>query len=123
MQRLKEMLSRWGPACLMMLAIFAFSSRPSTALPNFGWADRLVKKGGHMLGYGLLGLGYWHGFNWQPRRLAQAWGLAILYAASDEFHQSYVPGRHPSAFDVLVFDNAGAALALLMKHFASARRE
>jgi VanZ family protein len=41
-----------------------------------------------------------------------AWLLAILYALTDEFHQSYVPGRHPSIWDVLIFDNIGALSSL-----------
>ena len=41
-----------------------------------------------------------------------AWLLTILYALTDEYHQSFVAGRHPSIWDVLVFDNLGALLAL-----------
>ncbi len=44
-------ISRWGPAVLMMAVIFTASSFPSRDLPSFGLWDRLVKKGGHMLGY------------------------------------------------------------------------
>jgi len=40
-----------------------------------------------------------------------AFGLAALYAATDEVHQSFVPGRTPSPWDVLI-DGAGAALAV-----------
>jgi VanZ family protein len=38
--------------------------------------------------------------------------LVILYAASDEFHQSFVPSREASVLDVLI-DTAGSVLALL----------
>jgi VanZ family protein len=31
---------------------------------------------------------------------------------SDEWHQSLVPGRHPSLWDVLIFDNLGALISL-----------
>jgi VanZ family protein len=53
-------------------------------------------------------------------RLAQkgwAWpvGAALffsaLYASSDEFHQSFVPGRQPAVTDVMI-DTAGAAVGL-----------
>ncbi len=40
--------------------------------------------------------------------------LVLLYALADEFHQSFVPGRHPSLVDALVIDAAGAALALFL---------
>jgi VanZ family protein len=54
-------IRRWLPAISIMVTIFAFSSIPSYEMPNFAWADTLVKKGGHMLGYGLLALAYMWG--------------------------------------------------------------
>jgi VanZ family protein len=114
---------RWLPAILVMAVIFAFSSTPSDELPRFGFWDLVVKKGGHMLGYGLLALAYL--FALAPEAGGQGTGgrgvrpyvaailMTILYALSDEFHQSFVPGRHPSLVDALVVDQAGAGLALL----------
>jgi VanZ family protein len=49
--------------------------------------------------------------------------LALIYSATDEFHQSFVPGRHPSLIDVLVFDNIGAVVALLIHNRWSSRVE
>jgi len=102
---------------LLMVAIFALSSRPSDELPRFGAVDTLIKKSGHVLGYGLLALSYWRGFRWDRHRMAHAWGLAVAYAATDELHQALVPGRHASAVDVLLFDAAGAALALWLRRW------
>ena len=45
-----------------------------------------------------------------------AWLLAILYAASDEWHQSFVPSRTAALGDVLI-DSTGAALGLLVLRF------
>jgi VanZ family protein len=92
--------------------IFWFSSRPSDELSNFGLLDLAVKKGGHMLGYGFLALCYWVGFEFRREKRGLAWGLALAYAVTDEFHQSFVPGRHPSIWDVVIFDNLGAILGL-----------
>jgi VanZ family protein len=110
----KTWIIRWGPAVLMMATIFIFSARPSTDLPDFGLWDYLVKKGGHMLGYALLALMYWRGLNLEPGRKWFAWGLAICFAITDEMHQAFVPGRHPSPFDVFFFDNLGAILGLIL---------
>ena len=109
--RIKSLL-RWLPSALMMAVIFGFSSTPATKLPSFGSLDFMVKKGGHMLGYGLLALAYWYGLRFQKRLWWLALLFTILYAISDEFHQSFVPGRHPSWVDVLGFDGGGALIAL-----------
>lgn len=107
-------LPRWLPAVVLMTAIFLFSSTPSSDLPYYGFWDALVKKGGHMTGYALLALSYWYWLGFNPKKGWLAWLLAVLYAASDEFHQSFTPGRHSSIQDVLIFDNLGALLAVLL---------
>ena len=38
--------------------------------------------------------------------------FTVAYAASDEFHQSFTAGRHPSLVDVGI-DSVGALIALL----------
>ncbi len=110
----KTWMARWGPAGLAMVTIFLFSARPSTELPDLGHWDYFVKKGGHLLGYALLALAYWRGLNLEPGKRWFAWGLAICYAITDELHQGFVPGRHPSLFDILFFDNLGAVLGLVL---------
>lgn len=111
---------RWIPTWLWMGIIFAFSSRPSDELPDFGLYDLLVKKGGHMLGYALLAWLFFR--SWQGSGLSRnrAYTLAflssVLYAVSDEVHQSFVPGRHARVTDVLI-DTIGILLALWTVHF------
>lgn len=105
-------LSRWIPPFIVMLTIFVFSSQSSDNLPSFDWADGIVKKGGHIVGYGLLALSYWYAFAWAGRRRWLAWLLAVIYACTDEFHQSFTSGRYPSVWDVLIFDNLGALVSL-----------
>jgi VanZ family protein len=112
MRKFLSILPRWFPALFFMIVIFIFSSRPSDDLPNFASWDRVVKKLGHAIGYGLLALSYLHYFNYDKKRYWLAWLLAVLFSATDEFHQSFVPGRHPSIYDVLVFDNLGAVAGL-----------
>lgn len=110
---LMNKIPRWLPAILLMTAIFLFSSTPSSELPDYGFWDTLVKKGGHVTGYALLALSYWYWMHFDPQKGWLAWLLAVLYAATDEFHQSFTPGRHASFEDVLIYDNLGAFLAVL----------
>jgi VanZ family protein len=115
---------RWIPATIIMAVIFIFSSTPAVDLPNYGFWDTLVKKGGHMTGYGLLAGSYWYGLGFNRKKGCWlAWLLAVLYAATDEFHQSFTPGRHPSPVDVLLFDGGGAALALWLASWFLKLRE
>jgi VanZ family protein len=89
--------------------IFLVSDQP--ALPSIpGWWDSLVKKTMHALAYGVLALlilralrGYWS--DERAIRLASI-GLAVAYAVSDEYHQTFVPGRDGNMIDVIV-DAAG----------------
>ena len=113
---------RWLPALLMMAVIFAFSATPGSDLPRFGLLDLIVKKGGHLLGFGLLALAFWFALRWEERSWRLALLLAVLYALTDEFHQSSVSGRHPSLVDALVIDACGAALALFLTWRLSKKR-
>lgn len=109
-----HILPRWFPAVLMMLVIFLFSSRPSFAPAGFRWADAILNKGGHIIGYALLARSYGYALGMQENKRWAAWLLALLYALTDELHQSFVPGRQPSIWDVLIFDNLGAIISLWM---------
>ena len=77
-----------------------------------------------MVGYAFLALSYWRAIGFRRDKWWLAWCLAMLYAVTDEFHQSFVPGRYPSTWDVLVFDNLGALIALgLMRLYKTQRSD
>lgn len=107
----KNPILRFLPAILMMLAIFLFSAGRAIETPQqlLGF---FINKGGHMVGYAILALAYWRMLEFKRNRVWIAWFLALLYAFTDEYHQSLVPWRHPRLFDVLVFDNLGALISL-----------
>ena len=48
-------------------------------------------------------------------------GATVLYSLTDEFHQSFVPNRHPDVFD-LATDFAGAVTALFIVRWLGVRR-
>jgi VanZ family protein len=114
---MKDWLWRWGPAVLVMAVIFIASATPSSDLPTLGSWDFVAKKGSHMLGYALLSVAIFHGLNNRKSitrpQFMLAVCLAVIYAASDEWHQKYTPGRSPSLSDVLI-DATGAALGLAL---------
>jgi len=52
-------------------------------------------------------------FEWRPRLALGGIAIAALYSLTDEYHQSFVPGRTPSIVDCGI-DTAGASLATLV---------
>jgi VanZ family protein len=111
MPKLKSFALRWGPPIAWMGVLFFASATPASDIPAFGLWDFIVKKGGHMLGYAVLGILFRRALGWE-RPVAAAWLPAVMYALLDESHQMLVPGRHPSIVDALGFDGVGAALGL-----------
>jgi VanZ family protein len=109
----------------MMTLIFIASGTPGEEVPTFGMLDILVKKGGHMAGYAMLAaacfLGAYGGGGKLRRPTALSLGLAVAYAASDECHQLFTPGRSPAVTDVAI-DAVGALAGVALVNFALRRR-
>lgn len=99
----------WIWAVLVAGVIFAASSRGRIAAPDVANVDKY----GHFLVYGLLGTLICRALG--DRRWAAVWALAMAsaYGVTDEFHQSFVPGRSSEAADWLA-DTSGAALAIFL---------
>lgn len=83
-----------------------------------------IRKTGHFIGYGLVSLAFFHGWKSSLRAdgnlrahwiRAARWAVlcAFLVASADEYHQSFLPGRTASPYDV-VLDVCGAVAALLL---------
>jgi VanZ family protein len=109
------------PAVAWMGVIFYLSSRTGDDMG--GWLSQIQRfipfmeglDWGHFLAYFILSLTYAWGF----RKSKLTWGrkaivvlLCVLYGVTDEYHQSFVPGRMPDMMD-LRNDGIGAALAML----------
>lgn len=109
---------KWGRWALVggwMAVIFALSAQPQLphVIPSMLASVQDVL--GHFAAYAVLGgLLHWALSGMGVKRPA-LWALLIvlLYALSDEFHQAFVPNRHPDPFDVAT-DVVGAGAALLL---------
>jgi VanZ family protein len=80
--------------------------------------DYPIRKAAHMTEYAVLGiflLGALAGKQSVRHKVTavRAFAVAVLYAASDEFHQYFVPGRACRIYDV-GFDSAGALIGILI---------
>lgn len=92
--------------------------------PQWWRLHLIIRKSGHFLGYGILSIAWFRAF-WMTMRLAEplrrrltsAHAMAmvgtLLVASADEFHQTFLPNRTGTPWDVLV-DCTGAALMQIL---------
>lgn len=101
--------------------LFALSAQPSLPSPSVTHGDKVA----HFLAYG--GLAFLcaraaRGFGARQGRAVIIGALiAVAYGATDELHQSFVPGRSPELLD-LAADAAGA-IAGALAWYALTRRK
>jgi VanZ family protein len=115
-------LDLWLPPLLLMGAIFFLSAQPSLD-SGLGLIDLIGRKLIHFGEYALLAFLWWRALVTvtSPGRAALlALVLASGYAATDEYHQTFVEGRHGSPVDWLI-DSSGAAIAALRLRSARSR--
>jgi VanZ family protein len=113
--RAVKKLDPWLPPLALMAVIFFFSAQPNLN-SGLGWIDHVGRKIVHASEYALLCFLWWRALRTKLDRvtaLGVAWAIATLYAASDEYHQSFVSGRHATWVDVAI-DSMGAGLFVLL---------
>jgi len=108
----------WGPVAAYLALIFHLSAQSSV-----GWATPYPDVVLHALEYSVLGMLLARALNDGLARivpdklLVLAWMLCVVYAVSDEYHQTFVPGRTGDWRDALS-DAAGTAAGLAILSLA-----
>jgi VanZ family protein len=122
--------SRW------LLPVWVHLFGPVTA-HNWAIIHHLIRKTGHFIGYGSVSLCFFHGWSSslstarrslnavRLRSAALAIFCTLVIASADEFHQSFLPSRTSSPYDVAL-DVCGAmvmqvALLSLLRVYARSR--
>ena len=96
-----------------MALIFVLSAQ-SDLSTGLGFWDLLLRKLAHATVFGALTLLWFRALRPQgPRALLAAVTISFLYAITDEYHQTFVSGRHGSPLDVGI-DAIGIAAAVLL---------
>src|SRR5215211_7296792 len=113
-------LARWLEVGAWMALIFILSAQSKLPSPNDPWLDLLFKKSAHFAAYAILAFLFWRALPISRRVWIWSWLLTVLYACTDEIHQSFVANRHPAVRDVII-DACGAATALLIIRYAQRR--
>jgi VanZ family protein len=106
---------RFIPMAVIMGMIFYLSHQPGdfVHLPPLAGLDKFL----HVIAYGTLAGTFLYGL--QPFTRSSKYSVigsvavtfCIVYGISDEFHQSFIPGRFASFWDVLA-DGFGALLVV-----------
>jgi len=101
---------------------------------HIGSIHLFIRKCGHLMEYAILALLLWRALHlsknnlpdWSWPKVGGTLLIVFLYAATDEFHQSFVPTRTAHVSDVFI-DTAGGALGLLLlwcfSHWRNGRRQ
>jgi VanZ family protein len=143
-------LVRWWPAMVWACLIWTFSTGAFTTqhtsryiVPFLRWLfphlvletllaiHQTIRKCAHVFEYFVFSLLILRGLRAGIKERHLAWALAAIaivaaYAALDEFHQSFVPGRGASVWDVLLDASGGAAaqlVAWLVMYWSDIRRQ
>jgi VanZ family protein len=101
-----------------MALIFGLSATPDLN-SGLGPLDLWLRKGAHITIYAALWLALLRAADWRRPLLATV--IALLYAISDEYHQTFVGGRHGAPLDVAI-DAVGFGLAALAWALTRRRR-
>lgn len=112
-----KLLRYWLPVIIWAGIIFLFSANPTTRASQINWQDFVIKKSAHVFIYGVLSTLFYRALRGYDLKDQKAYFYSIfftvLYGFSDEFHQSFTPGREPTFRDV-IFDTTGAVLAVYL---------
>lgn len=73
----------------------------------------IFRKATHITTFGFLGVCFFMSLR---KRAFLAWEITTIYAATDEYHQSFVPGRTASFKDVII-DSCGCIIAIFIVRY------
>jgi len=115
---LRMVVLNWSFVFLWCGLIFYLSSIPGLN-SGLGFYDLILRKFAHIFEYFFLTFLLFRAWKSTKEVLTFKFFIfygaifSFLYAVSDEFHQSFIPNRGPSAVDVLI-DTAGIIVFLII---------
>jgi VanZ family protein len=88
---------------------------------NINELNLIIRKITHVIVFGILAFLLYKTLAAYPFSYILSWILTVIYAVSDEWHQSFMPGRVAAYQDVL-FDSLGAFFALFLIYIISKKK-
>ena len=111
---------RWWPALLWAAVVLTLTSVPNPNVPALTGGDKVV----HVIMYGVFAallVRVWPIGRRRAMLVAVTLVGLALFAAADEWHQRFIPGRSADVADWAA-DVGGATLAVALTSFVSALR-
>ncbi|PIU03764.1 VanZ family protein [Candidatus Shapirobacteria bacterium CG08_land_8_20_14_0_20_39_18] len=99
----------WLPVIIWVSVIFFLSSNPVASASAIDWQDFLVKKTAHVIEYAILFILLYRA----TKNVLISLLFVVIYAATDEYHQTFVFGRTGKLRDVLI-DAGGGVIGWLI---------
>jgi VanZ family protein len=114
----QKLIKYYLPVFVWAGVIFTFSTLPTGPGQKIIWTDFIIKKTAHLTEYAIFAILIYRAIINTSLRAKNISGytaifLSMLYGATDEFHQSFTPGRTPKLYDI-GFDTIGATLGILI---------
>jgi VanZ family protein len=97
------LVKRWSPAIFLCAVIFVMSSLPGADFSTNKGENFAIRKVLHVLEYTVLYLAFYRA----SKKKFLAFVLTVVFAISDEWHQTFIPGRTGKIQDILI-DSIGA---------------
>ena len=103
---INKLIKTWLPVIVWMGIIFTLSHQPSLHSGLDNWLDFILRKIAHITEYGILCFVLIRALKAHTqidkKTIVICALLALLYAVSDEYHQTFVFGRHGSLRDIAI---------------------
>jgi VanZ family protein len=109
----KKFISLYLPPLIWMGVIFMLSSVPHLQATSNPFWNFVTRKSAHIFEYFVLSLLIYRAIGYKRAYLAIL--LTLLYAASDEYHQSFVPQRTGALSDI-IYDLSGILLGVYFRY-------
>jgi hypothetical protein len=117
MSRLLKAFMLWVPPIVWGIVIFSFSSSQIPPVSETHWQEFLIKKTAHVIEYSIFAVFIFRALRGSGVLSRRAFFISVLicviYALTDEFHQSFTPGREPTLRDVTI-DSLASFFSLSM---------
>jgi len=111
-----KLIKFWLPVFLWALVIFTLSNFPTQKTSEIFWQDFILKKTAHFIEYAFLFVLVYRALRntregtMTAQIIFVTLILVILYAMTDEYHQTFILGREGTVRDILI-DTLGALFA------------